>query len=588
MYGGASTADRRRVHGALADVTDPALDQDRWAWHRAAAVVGPDEKVALALEETAERSRSRGGHAAVASALTRAAELTPDSNRRGIRYLAAAEEAVAADQGERAEELLKRGAADFEEPALRAAARKVHGDICCVRYHPNAVPVLIDAARSLAEFDPSLARDAWLAALHVEIILSRDSSGATLRGIGQAAISQFADSEPPKTLPDLLLHGFATRLAVGYAESLPSLRQAISMFCDHSLQIDIRPPWIHLVAIATADLVDDAARLAVTERLGHLCREQGTMHNLAIALLGQAIIELEMGRFERAEALYAQSHDVRSISGEWWNKDLEIELPSWQGRESQTYEAAANLRKEQTVVSVNVLVDKALLVLELGRGRYVEALACAKRLYEDDPLRYGTRVLTDVVEAAVRAGDNDTASMAFERLSIRFAATGTPLAMGRFALARALMEGCATADAQYREAVDRLTEVDSVIDRARAHLLYGEWLRREKRRVDSRGQLRVAYEMFSDVGAEGFAERARVELQATGETARKRSSATQLDLTPRERQIAQQAAGGATNSEIASHLFLSANTVDFHLKKVFRKLGITSRRQLSGRLEGRL
>jgi DNA-binding CsgD family transcriptional regulator len=585
VYGGASIADRRRVHGALADVTDQESDQDRWAWHRAAAAAGPNESVATALEESAGRSRSRGGHAAVASTLARAAELTPNSNRRAVRYLDAAEEALAASEPERAEELLERGSESLSDPVEDARAKRIHGNILNYRYQPNAVPALIDAARSLAEFDQTQARDAWLDALKAEIVFTTESSGATLLTIARSALSGFETSGPENTLGDLLLHGFATRLAIGYNESLPSLRRAISIFCDDRVDPDVRPPWNDLVAIAASDLVDDSARLAITTRLGRLGQEHRTMHNLAIGLLGQATIALDKGGFERAEALYAQCRDVRSISGQWWNKSLEMELFAWQGRDAETHEAGAALRKERAVTSVFNLIDRALLILGLGRGHYDEALASAKRLLSNDPFRYGTRSLPDVVEAAVRAGDSATASIAFERLSLRYYATATPLALGLVARSRALMETGDAAEAHFRDAVDRLERVDAANDVARAHLLYGEWLRRQKRRLDARAHLRIAHELFSTMGAHAFAERARIELQATGESVRKRSPASQLDLTPQERQIAELAGGGATNTEIASQMYLSSSTVDYHLKKVFRKLNITSRRQLAAALD---
>jgi DNA-binding CsgD family transcriptional regulator len=585
VYGGASIADRRSVHAALADVTDSELDQDRWAWHRAAAAAGPDESVATALEESAGRSRRRGGHAAVASTLARAAELTPNSNRRAVRYLDAAEEALAASEAERAEELLERSSASLSDPVEHARAKRINGNILNFRYKPSAVPALIDAARSLAIFDQTQARDAWLDALKAEIVFTTESSGATLRTIARAALKGFEISGPQNTLGDLLLHGFATRLAIGYNESLPSLRRAISIFCDDRVEPDVRPPWNDLVAIAAADLVDDSARLAITTRLGRLGQEHRTMHNLAIGLLGQATIALDKGGFERAEALYSQCHDIRSISGQWWNKSLEMELFAWQGRDAETHDAARDLRKEQAVTSVFNLVDRALLVLALGRGRYEDALVSAKCLLDNDPFRYGTRSLPDIVEAAVRAGDNTTASIAFERLSLRYHATATPLALGLVARCRALMEHDTAAETHYRDAIDRLERVDAANDVARAHLLYGEWLRRQKRRLDARVNLRIAHEMLSAMGANAFTERARIELQATGETVRKRSMATQLDLTPQERQIAELASAGATNTEIASQMYLSSSTVDYHLKKVFRKLDIRSRRQLAGALD---
>jgi DNA-binding CsgD family transcriptional regulator len=585
VYSGASLSDKRRVHTALAEATTREADGDRWAWHMAASSIGPSEEVASALQETAERGHARGGHSAVCSTFSRAAELTPDTALRAIRYLKAAEAAIAAGDSSAAHRLLTLSDSGLTDPFLRALAQRLRGYVLRLGLSRDSSAVLHEAARSLEPFDLSEARDTWLAALDAELNLGDGTDRSELRDIATSALTRvrgpLINGDDPS---DLILDGMATRASAGYAEAVPLLRRALSSFCDERAQRDTRPAWYLLFEIAAVELLDDQALEAVLARLTQLSRDQGTWYTLSTTLLRDASHQVQRGQFERAAALFTQCEEIRSFTGQVWHDYLGIELMAWLGQEDATRAAAweaEDLATRARRTSARHCANTGLSLLFLGQGLYSDALSHAHQVYAADAPRWGTPILPNLIEAAARSGDLSMASEALARLSRRAIATGTPLALGLLARSGALVDGDETAESSYRTAIEYLSASNFDTELARAHLLYGEWLRRQKRKIDARVELRTALDMFSGMGALAFAKRSQIELQATGETARRRTVKTQSDLTPQEYQIARLAARGATNPEIAGQMFLSSSTIDFHLRKVYRKLGVASRRQLA-------
>jgi DNA-binding CsgD family transcriptional regulator len=244
-----------------------------------------------------------------------------------------------------------------------------------------------------------------------------------------------------------------------------------------------------------------------------------------------------------------------------------------------------NYETAERLVAGLAIIRWASALLYNGLGRYEEALVAAQQAGENPhEFLFSTLALAELIEAAARSGKPESAVGALRRLSEHTRASGTHWALGVEARSRALLSDDEAAERLYREAIDQLARTCVRLELARAHLLYGEWLRRQRRRLDAREQLRHAHTLFTDFGMEAFAERARAELEATGEHARKRTVETRDDLTPQEAQISRRASDGATNQEIAAQLFISPSTVDYHLRKVFRKLGVKSRHQLKQHL----
>jgi DNA-binding CsgD family transcriptional regulator len=386
----------------------------------------------------------------------------------------------------------------------------------------------------------------------------------------------------------LLLDGYAALITAGYPYGAPLLKQAIQRVLNEDLDATDGLRWLGLVSLAAYDLFDDAAIYALATRWVRLAREHAalTILPMALAYLGGA--ELTAGRLKECEALAEQSLEISAATG---NPGMlgaasrgNAHLLAWRGNEAEARARAAAhlayaLEREQT--SSVILAHYALTILELGLGRYQAALENALPLYEDDASVAGSWVLPNLVEAAARSGHERVAREALNRLNERARASGTPLALGFLARSRALLAADARAASLYEESIDHLGRSSAKPELARSHLLFGEWLRRKGRRRAARDQLRTAHDLFASMGIEAFAERARVELLATGERARKRTVETQDHLTPQERQIARLVRDGARNQEIAAQLFISTSTVQYHLVKVFRKLGVTSRTQLA-------
>jgi DNA-binding CsgD family transcriptional regulator len=582
VYRAAVLSERRAAHAALAEATDPDTDPDRRAWHRAHAAVGVDEEVAAELERSADRARSRGGAAAAAAFLARASELTPDQAERGRRALAAAQAKFDAAAADAASELLATAELAPLDDFQRAWLERLRAEIVFARTRGKDAPaLLLDAARRLEPLDAAMAREAHLEAMAAAMFAGRLGDGPGVRAAAEAAHAAPA-AEHARAI-DLLLDGLATRFTEGYSASLAPLRRALDEFRDVERLTDRDARWLWLGCRLAQDLWDDELWYELATRGLRVARETGALGVLPIAATYRAALHVHAGEFGAPSALIAEADAITQATGMAPLKYASLMKAAWRGNEAEALELFEAARLEGTARGEGMglrVLRWATALLYNGSGRYGEALDAAQRACEEEDVGLFGWSLVELIEAGVRSDAPDVSSAALDRLSARTRASGTDWALGIEAGSRALLSDGSDAERLYREAVDRLARTRGVVHAARARLLYGEWLRRENRRVDAREQLRAAHEAFSRVGAEGFAERARGELQATGETARKRTEDTRDALTPQEAQIARLARDGLSNPDIGAQLFISPRTVQYHLHKVFAKLGITSRTQL--------
>jgi DNA-binding CsgD family transcriptional regulator len=593
VYHAAAPGQRREAHRALAAPCDPQLDVVPRAWHLAAAAAGPDEGVAAQLAAAAARARSRGGYAATAALLERAALLTPDEERRAERRLSAADAHVLAGTVDRAEAHLAEAAKGLHDPLSAAQATRLEGGI---RFHrgqvAGAASALVCAARQWRPFDPCAARDALLSALEATVFAGWAPTGPLLREIAQMARDLPPTGDPPDTATDLLLQGYTARVTRGYAAAVPALRRAVEVLLADEVDPDVALNLFGLATIAAADLLDDASVERLTTSWTDRARDRGALARLAPALaFRSAFVHAPGGRLAAARGAESEAHELAGVTGNpavvpptGAHTLLTLGLS---GREAEARVIAAAVFEEapgRGAAGEMAMAGCFLGVLEISLGNYGSAVECFDPAYTDDTPLVGTQALPDLVEAAVRAGRRDLAERALQRLADRAAATGTPLALGLLARSQALLAAPAAARQGYEDALDLLGRTRAAVQLARAHLVYGEWLRRQRRRREARDQLRAALEMFDAMGLRCFAGRAHLELGATGEHARKREVGTPEELTPQEAQIAALVSRGEANREIAAQLFVSPSTVEYHLRKVFRKLGVTSRTQLAYRL----
>jgi DNA-binding CsgD family transcriptional regulator len=591
-YRSATADDRRRAHGALADATDPQVDPDRRAWHRAHAAAGPDESVAVELERSAGSAQARGGVAAAAAFLARATELTPDAGLRGGRALAAAQAMFESASAEAALDLL--GVAELcpLDPLQRARLARLRGEIVfALRRGRDAPPLLLDAATRLEPLDPALAREAHLEALGAAMYSGRLSGSSAVRAAAEAARAAPAPPDPPRSI-DLVLDGMATRFTEGPGAGVPPLRRALEAFRDETLDgHEATMRWLVLCpvvqSLAVFELWDDEAFAAIATRGARLARETGALAMLPVTLTYLSGVRLFAGEFADTAALL---HEAAAISAATGNVQLAyapLLLGVWRGEPGAAQaliDAAVESAAARGEGRVLALGAYGSAVLNNGLGRYDAALDGALRAVEDDDQGYAAHALTELVEAATRTGRSEQAAAALVRLEDRAHAADTDWALGILARSRALASEDDAAEALHQEAIERLERTRMRVELARARLLYGEWLRRESRRVDAREQLRAAHDAFTRIGSEAFAERAGRELLATGETVPRRSAETRDVLTPQEAEIARLAADGRSNPEIGAQLFISPRTVEYHLRKVFAKLGVSSRHDLPAAL----
>jgi DNA-binding CsgD family transcriptional regulator len=546
VYHGAHPHERRRAHAALAAVVP---DPDTRAWHLAAAAGDPDEATADELAQCAARAGDRGDRAMESALLAAAAGLTPDPRRRADRLLDGASAALAAGAPRQAAALL-----DQADPAATShPARAVHlrAAIGLAGDRLSESPAaLLDAARALRAEEPVAARRALLDALFAALLAGRSAHATTVLSIVHAAREWAVSDGAAPTAADLLLDGFATRVVDGYGVAVPVLRRAVAALLAEPVGPEPTAAVPVLGYWAAGELMDGAARRTLVDRWA------GTAASTEEPADPRAVL--------------GHRPDLLALAG--------------RGAEAVTRSAVAeHLRRagEYGAGSGVATGRHALAILDLGLGRYEAALASALTVYADDPPDTGTHILPDLVEAAVRAGNLGAARSAADRLAERARTSGTPLAAGLLARSRALLATGTEAETGYQEAVDQLRQAADPGQLARTHLLYGEWLRRQRRRRDAREQLRTAHDLFGVLGSAGFAQRARSELLATGERATSRIGDVDDQLTPQERQVARLVTEGSSNRQVAAQLFISPSTVEYHLQKVFRKVGVSSRTQLA-------
>jgi DNA-binding CsgD family transcriptional regulator len=590
-YRAALPAGRRAVHTALAGATDPQADPDRRAWHRAQATLGPDEEVAAELERSAGRAQARGGLAAAAAFLQRSAALTVDPARRAERALAAAQATCQAGAFDATLALLATAEAGPPDPFRRARADLLRGQVEFASSRgSDAPPLLLKAARQLEPLDSRLARETYLDALAAALFAGRLAVGGGMREVAEAA--RAAPSPPgPARAPDLLLDGLALLICEGYPAGAPVLRRAVSAFRGADLSREEELRWLWLVCHAAQIVWDYESWDVLSARQVALARDAGALIALPIAVNTRARAHLFAGEFTEGASMVAQAGSVTEATRSRIAPYGALTLAVFRGRETQaahliqTITGDAGRRGEGLALSA---AQWAAAVLGNSLGRYQEAMAAAQRASEDSPAAwFASWALTELIEAAVRGAAPGRAAGALERLSGIARACGTDWALGVEARSRALVSDGEDAESLYREAIDRLGRARLRLELARAHLVYGEWLRRRRRRRDARDQLASAYEIFDSVGAAAFAERARIELRASGGQAREHAIETRDPLTAQEAVVARLAADGATSAQIAAQLFISPATVAYHLHKVFTKLGISSRTQLAPALPAR-
>jgi DNA-binding CsgD family transcriptional regulator/tetratricopeptide (TPR) repeat protein len=590
IYGGARVDVRKDVHGALAANIDPTANPDRRAHHLAAAADGPDEDLAKELEQAANQAAQRGGYSAESAFLLHAAQLTPDPQRHLERRLSAAAAALSAGLPHRAKSLLDQTRPKLKDPLLRAEAMRLEGHASFHIDLPSTVPTrFLAAARAFAPLDRGRARETLLETLDFALVAQDFLVDTSLTEITEVVLATPNKGPHKSTLADLLLDAMATLLGSGYAAAVPLLRQVADYLRSDSLAPTDGSSRPNLGVTVTNELWDYETEEIWVRRLENNAREKGALLTLRAALLALAWWESRAGRLDIAEAHYDEVVEVDSAMGfrglraetmRW----LKCDLYAWRGREVETIQTATALAKAAEAMGVSnfaQIAQRALATLAVSAGRYSDALEAVRPSIETKAPGFVNRAFVIGVEAGIRAEDRDMAEHCMSQLEERATVARTPWALGQLARCRALCSAGDEAERFYLEAVTHLKQTSVATDLFHTNLLYGEWLRRANRRQDARTELRIAFEAFSAMGAEGFAKRAQVELEATGETVRRRSVETQSDMTPQEAQVARLAAEGATNAEIAAKLFISANTVDYHLRKVFRKLGISSRRQLA-------
>ncbi len=585
VYYAAPAVARRRVHEALAAACDPVRDPDRRAWHLAEATLQPDEQVAAELERSAERARGRGGWSSGAAFLERSADLTPDGPRRARRLLEAAEARFVAGEAPAVLDLLERAAARLADPVVRAQARRLEGlSLYAAGDVARATTVLLDAAAMTGPDDPRLARDILLDAI---VTAHFTGPAGTARVLGMVAELRLPEDAIP-TLTDVLLDGFAALGEGRHVDGAALLRQAVGPLSDSRPLPDDVLRYFLPVSMAASMMFDDSAWHELEHRWVAELRSRGALAVMLVALVSVAFNQIEEGRFADAEVTIAEGRTLSEATGFRAHLGLfacaELTVLARRGREAAARALAGQMLPRFEARGHGLALywaRSALCQLEIGLGNYDDAL----RIALESGLRAGSTV--DLIEAGTRSGDTVTAVAALDSLAPIASAAGTPAALGWLALGQAMIapdsppsEGAVNdnaAEAQYQLAIRHLERSRYVPVLARARLLYGEWLRRQRRRRDARDQLNAACEIFTRLGMDAFAERARVELRAAGERASNRAVHSADDLTPQELQIARLASEGASNAEIAARLFISASTVEYHLRKVFRKLGITTR-----------
>jgi len=587
----AATADRRRaVHEALAAATDQQADPDRRAWHHAHAAVGPDEAVAQELINSASRALHRGGVAAAAAFWERAVVLTPDPGTRAVRALTAAEAKYAAGDFEAAQACLV--TAELGPPGELGGARvqRMRAQIAfALRRGGDAPPLMLQAAQRLENLDADLAKQTYLEAMVAAIYAGRLARGRDARQVARAARPATPGHSGPEPLPhsELLIHGLAVRLADGYVAAAPTLKEALRRYRAEPPELGWLSVSYNVVAM---DLWDDEAWFELADRQVRLARANGTLSWLPFALDYLAEIHVQSAELSKAAALLMERERIDQGTREATLPYVPLLLAAWRGDAPRAAELADEMTRgaaDRGEGAALTYTDYARAVLYNGLADYRPAAEAAHAASVVNEIVISPWALYELVEAGARSGQQELARAAADQLSQLAVASGSDWAGGAAARSRALVSGGHAAEGAYRKAIELLGRTRMAAHLARARLVYGEWLRRENRRVEARSQLRSAFDALASMGAEAFAERARRELQATGEKVRKRGDDTRADLTPQEEEIARLANEGRTNEEIGAQLFIGRRTVEWHLSKVFAKLDISSRRELEQALRKR-
>jgi DNA-binding CsgD family transcriptional regulator len=590
-YRSAPLRDIQRVHAALAEATDPDSDPDRRAWHRAQAAPGPDEGVAAELERSAGRAQARGGLAAAAAFLERAALLTPDPARRAQRLLAAARAERDAGELDAALGLLVAAEAGPLDARQAAEVEHLRGQIAFGQNRgTDGARLLLRAARLFEPFDAGLARETYLEALRAAIVAGDLGRPGGVREAAEAARAAPPGPGPPRAV-DVLLDAVALRFTEGYVAAAPALTRAVKLLASLDAG-EARWLWLpggragNFIAL---ELWDFESGYATAARQVQVARNMGALLQLQFALNSLSHYRLLAGELRAAERLIEEDRLIAEATGNPPAGYAVVMLVAWRGREQEASGLIQATAQEATRCGTGRLASLAAgasAVLNNGLGRYEAARDAAWEVFQRDDLALGPLVVAELAEAAARTGDTALVQAALDWLSERTRVTRTAWVLGIEARVRALLSDGSAADGCYRESVKRLGQTRVQAELARSHLLYGEWLRRQGRRMDAREQLRTARQMLEEMGMAAFAGRARRELRATGETARKRTgpagrtAGASAALTAQEAQVARLARDGLSNPEIGARLFISPRTVAYHLSSVFTKLGISSRSQL--------
>lgn len=584
-YYGVPPSERRRIHRELAREMDSPERADRVVWHLATAATGPDESVASRLERAADRVRACGGYAATAVLLRRAAELSVDGRRRAGRLLTAAEAALVAGRPDQARAMLAEARGLTGGDA--ALALRLSGEASfAVGATDDAARELLAAAQVLLPDDPPLARQTLLTAL----IAAQFATTAVFEEVRSAAAAITVADLAPAGRPspaDLFLDGFLRRFAGEAAPAAQLLRRALDELANAERSAELLmaiPPIVP--AIAGTELIDERPAATAASSYAEIARRAGALTALPNALTVLARVSIIRGRFDDTEVALTEAGQLARATGAPGTPDFvpsqRIFLLCWRGDEAEALAQAAALEAAgQRPTPGADLVAGHLALLDLSRGRYRDAFDRLEPIVREDRLSLGTMMLADFVEAAARSGRYAEATAALDRLAARATAGAVPMGLGRLARCRALLAGDDHAEAYYRSSVEALGDANVPTELARSHLMFGEWLRRRRRRRDARSELTTAYDMFAGMGAAAFAERAGIELSATGASVRKRAVETATELTSQEKQIASLVAVGHTNSEVGAKLFISSATVDHHLRRIYQKLGVSSRTQMA-------
>ncbi|HEY7134126.1 MAG TPA: AAA family ATPase [Acidimicrobiia bacterium] len=584
VYRFAAGPDRRAVHLALAGATDASVDPDRRAWHLAAAAPGPDEEVAAELERSAGRAQARGGLAAAAAFLERSAALTRDPTRRADRALAAAQTHLHAGAFDAALALLSAAQAGPLDELQGARVQLLRGQIAFASGAGNdAPPLLLEAAKMLEAHDGDLARETYLDAWAAALFAGSLATAGNLLDVSRAARSAAPPTGAARPC-DLLLEGLAVLTTEGRTAAAPLLERTAGVYAAAEIAEEANFRWGWLTTVPCNVLWDDDSWHAINSRQVQSARDAGALARLPIDLTASAVLVAWWGDFDAAAAAIAEAHAVTEATSSRIAPYGAMLLAALRGREGEASALIHSAREDASAIGQGIGVQYAHWVSAIlfnGLGRYEDALSAARHASGDAPeLFLSAWSLSELIEASVRCGRSELGAGALERLMESTAPVGNDWALGVEARARALLSTGNTAERSYRDAIERLGRTRLRTELARAHLLYGEWLRRRNRRADAREQLHTAHDMLTLIGMEAFADRARRELLATGEKVRRRREDTRDDLTPQEAHIARLARDGRTNPEIGAELYISARTVEWHLRKVFTKLGITSRKGL--------